>query len=285
MPIRVNCNACGTQMNVADKFAGKRAKCPKCEAPIDIPKVSTGAEDDLSLADEAPKKRTDPTTKGWGATPTRSHLDDLLDEAGVKAAVEGPVCPGCGAGIQPGAVICIDCGLNFQTGERVATLASAGAMMTSAKAMSENEKIMAKAEAAIEENPITQEDMGYGDGPESYLIAGAALLIGTLLVAAIVGTIFLFDRITNSTGATVTVMVVVGAIFQVIGMIWISVAAFRENVGHGIATLLCPLYTMIFGVMRMGGLWMPTICLIIGWVAVVVASAMLAFEGAKPITS
>jgi len=285
MPIRVHCKACGSQLNVADKFAGKRGKCPKCAAPIDIPNATAGGEGDLLLADEPGAKRPDLTNKGWGSAPTRSHLDDLLDEAGVKGVVEGPVCPNCGSEVQPGAVICIDCGLNLQTGERISTLASAEGALVGGQKLSENEKIMRKAEAAIEENPITQEDEGYGDGPESYLIAGIALLVGSLMVAAIVGTIFLFDRLTTSNAATVMVMVVVGAIFQTIGLIWIAVAAFRENIGQGIATLICPLYGIIFGVMRMGGLWVPTMCLVIGVVAEIVAAAIQFFADATPITS
>lgn len=286
MPIRVACPSCGHQLNVADKFGGKRGKCPKCAATVDIPMPTTAAEgeDDFRLADEVPSRRQDITTKGWGQAPVRSHLDDLLDEVGVKAAVEGPVCPACGAETPEGAVICIECGLNLQTGERIhSTVQIDGS--GGGKALSENEKIMLKAEAAIEDNPITQEDEGYGDGPESFLIAGGALLAGALVVAAIVGTIFLFDKLTNSTGATVMVMAVVGSIFLSIGNIWIMIAAFREHVGQGIATLVCVIYALIFGFMRMGALWVPTLCLTMGLIAAIVAGAVWAFQDAQAITS
>ncbi len=37
MAIRVQCSSCGATMNVKDELAGKRGKCPKCGAVIDVP--------------------------------------------------------------------------------------------------------------------------------------------------------------------------------------------------------------------------------------------------------
>lgn len=37
MPIRVACGACGAGFAVADEAAGRRGKCPKCKAPIEVP--------------------------------------------------------------------------------------------------------------------------------------------------------------------------------------------------------------------------------------------------------
>jgi predicted Zn finger-like uncharacterized protein len=41
MPIRVQCNGCKTALAVKDHLAGKRVRCPKCQAPIAVPE--TGA--------------------------------------------------------------------------------------------------------------------------------------------------------------------------------------------------------------------------------------------------
>jgi len=38
MPINVTCPGCMTRFSVADKFAGQKGPCPKCKAPITIPK-------------------------------------------------------------------------------------------------------------------------------------------------------------------------------------------------------------------------------------------------------
>lgn len=37
MPIPVNCPGCSVKLKAADTAAGKRIKCPKCQAPIDVP--------------------------------------------------------------------------------------------------------------------------------------------------------------------------------------------------------------------------------------------------------
>ena len=37
MPIEIRCPKCGRKLNVPDKYAGKRAKCPKCQGVIEIP--------------------------------------------------------------------------------------------------------------------------------------------------------------------------------------------------------------------------------------------------------
>ena len=38
MPINVTCPSCQTRFKVSDKFAGQKGPCPKCKAPIQIPK-------------------------------------------------------------------------------------------------------------------------------------------------------------------------------------------------------------------------------------------------------
>jgi hypothetical protein len=40
MSIRANCAGCGRTLNVADKFAGKRARCPVCQGIVQIPGVT-----------------------------------------------------------------------------------------------------------------------------------------------------------------------------------------------------------------------------------------------------
>ena len=55
MSLSVQCGECGAKYNVSDALAGKRAKCKKCGATMQIPKpaVETGAEDDaLSVLED-----------------------------------------------------------------------------------------------------------------------------------------------------------------------------------------------------------------------------------------
>lgn len=278
MPIQCTCGSCGATMKVADKFAGKKAKCPKCGAAIEIPAPTNAGDslfgDDLLLADETPRAKPKPTGTGWGSGGNvRSHLDDLLDEAGVEARVEGPTCPACGAAVEDGAILCISCGLNFQTGEKVYSHVAHDPDQAR-KQMSETEKIMARAEADIEVNPISNEDSGYGDGPESFLLAAAAFLIGTLLVAVVVGVVFLFDKLaSNNAGAMTIAMFVISTIFAIIGKVWIMVSAFKESLVQGILTLMCDLYVPIYGIIHMRELWMPTICYFMAFGAAIAGAA------------
>ena len=36
MPISVICPSCGTKLNAPDQHAGKRGKCPKCQATVEL---------------------------------------------------------------------------------------------------------------------------------------------------------------------------------------------------------------------------------------------------------
>lgn len=45
-------------------------------------------------------------------------MDSLLDDVGLKKR-KGPMCPKCSADIRPGAVVCTNCGLNFELGEQL----------------------------------------------------------------------------------------------------------------------------------------------------------------------
>ena len=53
MPISVSC-ACGARLKVRDEAAGKRVKCPKCQAPIQVPEAEAPAEPELQILDEPP---------------------------------------------------------------------------------------------------------------------------------------------------------------------------------------------------------------------------------------
>jgi len=48
MGIKFNCPACGRPLNVKSELAGKRGRCPKCQAKIDIP--AEGADSDTAAA-------------------------------------------------------------------------------------------------------------------------------------------------------------------------------------------------------------------------------------------
>lgn len=278
MSIRFACEHCQSGLNVADKFGGKRVKCPKCSQPIQVPAAEADelalASDELVPAAEEPK-----APAGWGGA-ARTHLDDLLDEAGVKARVEGPACPECGSAIDPDAIICVECGYNLQTGQQMATMTSRETFEASG---SESEKILRKAEQDLEDNPVDADDGNFGDGPESFIIAAVAIFGGALLVAGIVFLIFIFDRISgdNQTAQAVVTFVVCGA-FYFIGRLWILINGFMTNVTAGVVMLIPvvgDVWAIIFGFMRMKALWMPTGLCILGILGQIIGLIILAVSG------
>ena len=78
--IAFKCSSCGHSLSVDAAYAGKKCKCPRCSKVILIPAAEAA----------------EPASAG---------------------SAEG--CPGCGRPVAPGQVICVNCGLNLKTGERM----------------------------------------------------------------------------------------------------------------------------------------------------------------------
>src|SRR5262245_14192760 len=128
MPIKVACR-CGQKFAAKDELAGKTIRCPKCGDPIAIPTAETQPVAGRSQAqaparqqarnqDDDPLRMAAPSAARAGGDP---FLNELLLEAGVTSDIShtGPRCPGCNAPIQPDAVLCVKCGYNVRTGQRM----------------------------------------------------------------------------------------------------------------------------------------------------------------------
>lgn len=100
MPIKFKCTKCDNVLTVPDNLAGKQGKCPKCQTALRVPMPKTAG----ATAQAAPA--FDP------------RMNDLLNEVGVVQKT-GPVCPNCQNDVKPGVVICVSCGFNLQTGQRM----------------------------------------------------------------------------------------------------------------------------------------------------------------------
>ncbi|MEM8494550.1 MAG: hypothetical protein AAF916_02190 [Planctomycetota bacterium] len=129
--VKFKCEYCGKRIGVPSKYAGRRVKCPGCDAPITVPEpdlVGAGAlnppagdaVDQLAaLAADSP------------SAPVSSGLRQIEDPAEASANKQGPkTCPKCGATVNPSAKICVDCGhgfggLNAKTRVRAQKTASA----------------------------------------------------------------------------------------------------------------------------------------------------------------
>jgi hypothetical protein len=91
MPIPVSCQ-CGYQVDAPDQYAGKQVPCPSCQNPLQVP-----------LPQQAP---------------VDAMLDEMLSDAGITAVTPGGYrCPNCTASISGGAIICLACGYNVESGQ------------------------------------------------------------------------------------------------------------------------------------------------------------------------
>ena len=97
MPITIHC-LCNKTFQVPDELAGKRIKCGKCGRPHRVPVAS-------------------PSSSPEGG------VFGMLDESEI-APQPRPTCPSCQRKLKPGAVICVDCGVNVHTGEKLIVIAT-----------------------------------------------------------------------------------------------------------------------------------------------------------------
>lgn len=265
MAIKVKCGGCGAGFNAKDELAGRRVKCPKCKNPITI---------------EAAKKPAPQKTK---VAAGHNPLLDLLDEQNVKSVVQGPSCLNCGSEITQGAIVCIECGYNHETGETLETEAydddiDAGADST----MSDADRIMAKAEKDIDDMPVTSDAQNFGDGAESFLIAGVAFVMGAILIGLGITVIFMMDIVGEYLNSGfISFMASIG-LYVSMGL-WITIVAFRQKPAHGIACVCTGfLWCIVYGFMQGKTLMLPTIVLIACGVIGLASGLYVSYKGIAP---
>jgi hypothetical protein len=78
MPIPVVCQSCGVKLNAPDSAAGKRTKCPKCQAIMTIPSLPKPEPEPEAdqLAFTAPAKPTPPAPKAKPKPPVKNDYEE-----------------------------------------------------------------------------------------------------------------------------------------------------------------------------------------------------------------
>ena len=263
MPIKVKCGSCSAQFKAKEELAGRRVKCPKCQNPVVIAAAAAPTP-----AARAPKR---------GANP----LLDILDEEDVRSRTSGPICDNCGSEVKHGAVICIDCGFNLETGDRLETDASED--IENNAGMSGTDQIMRKAQRELEEGEDSGADGDFGDGAESYLIAAVAGFFGLIMLAMALSVVFFMETLT--TLMSPAGISLIASVLMYLGMMaWISVVAFSSSQTHGIACLASlGIYCPIFGFMNGKTLLLPTICMLVSVVMLFATGLYVYYNGVAPI--
>ena len=258
MAIKAKCGSCSNPITVRDEFGGKVVKCPKCTKPMTIPKSN-------AVAAIAAAKQ--PQTVAAGQTQKRYNpLLDLLDEAGVESRPTGPCCDNCGAPMSATAIICIDCGFNMATRQKLETavLIDDDDRAETDK-MTDGEKLLARAEKAIDDSPVTSEGQDFGDDAGDstmvmFVAAGGALV----LIAVGLFCMLAMEKILEMTGlSSPQISVMISIIMWIACGTWISILAFNASPAHGLGCVLSlGLYCPVFGFMQGKGLIVPTLVMI-----------------------
>lgn len=261
MPIKVNCGSCSASFKAKDELAGRRVKCPKCQQPIVIAAAPVAAK-------PAPAKRP--------ANP----LLDLLDDEDVRSVARGPICGNCGVEVKNGTVICIECGFNQETGDRLTTEASED--VASGANMSGTEQMMRKAERDLEDIPISTDEDDFGDGAESYIIALVAAFFGAILLGICMAVILSMEQLSQLMAPAGISFI--ASILLYVGMAaWLTIVAFQAATGHGIGCVASGgLYCPIFGFMQGKTLLLPAIVMLVAMFMMIATGLYVSWYGWAP---
>ncbi|MEQ8790865.1 MAG: hypothetical protein RIC55_31675 [Pirellulaceae bacterium] len=291
MPIKVTCQ-CGQSFAAKDEMAGKTVRCPKCKQPLKIP---GGASRPTS-----PSAPQSAQPRGVPAAPA-NDLGDLFDEIGLappEPTATGHPCPSCGQPMRPGAVLCVNCGFNLQTGQRVAS----DAPQTAAKPKDAEEghgaaaaeEMIAKASKELSETPISAEgtDFGEGTNPIAWVVALCLpLLLGVAVFAiAMWGTYFQYYMEFIGTGIEkgdyllITLALLSICLTATLMTAWFRIVfiALEENILWGLLCILvCGIAVPVYGIIRWQKClsWVITflVCAVLSVPLLIVQFAMFAF--------
>ena len=262
MPIRVECS-CGQVLKVADTMAGKSGKCPKCQNVVRIPAAGGASESatkptlaakssGVAKSAGASKPVAEKAVVAAGANPNR--MDSLFEEAGLVKKV-GNFCPNCDTPYPTGALLCTRCGLNLQTGEKLAAHET-----EAARAEFRNKHLNEAAQMMRREDDLQSRTLNAGT---PWWVMLCVLLSGISIAAA--GIIIVDGRLTEPqptstpigklqalpVGLMLSLVLAINCILVTnFAHFAVVVAAFREKTSYGWMSLLVPMYSGYYGISR-----------------------------------
>ncbi len=258
MPIPVPC-ACGKQVAVPDKYAGKKIKCPSCGQAMRVPAAAgvtpqSTSKENGTIAVQCPCGRSvahNPSLAGKTVKcpgcgqplgiPVRQQMDRVsgppqgtvtgiapgkpaggLDDLLDEIGLSdgsGDRCPNCRAEMPEDAVVCVQCGFNVRAGRKMDTKRPLTAKDRLARASKRSRS-----------------------GPKKSGSAWAMpLIVGGLFLVA-VGIWPFYPE------ASLRMVQVVSSIAMFVGAIWLVVIAFHVSPLEGLLCLVVPFYTLVFAI-------------------------------------
>ncbi len=281
MPIKVHCGNCKANFQAKDSLAGKRVKCPKCSSPIVVGQNRVGG---ATAGKEAGKVAAGKKAASAGV---HNPLLGLLDEAQVASAIAGPMCPFCAAEIKRGQVICLECGHNLETGDKLKTVViddendeDEGGIVDPTQ--SDASKILAKAERDIDAMPVSADGQNFGEGGDSYFITLVAGLVLVGFVALGLTIILTMDVITMYI-ASHFVSFLASVVMALAMVIWITIVAFKQKPIHGVVCIATVgLWCLVYGFLQGRDLIVPTLILLAAFVIGGGSGAYCIYAGIYP---
>jgi hypothetical protein len=151
-----------------------------------------------------------------------------------------------------GAVICVACGFNSQTGETVFTTVK---RTKSDGHGSAAETVLAKAAEELAKGPVMAKEQTTGG-----VLAGYVLSFGLLVLAVVtMGLAYIgFTKIESSGNSQYyagIVMMVVGNLMGFTAAIVLIVKNFKSGLVHGLCSIFIPFYAPIYGALSGHGFW------------------------------
>ena len=233
MPIAVACQ-CGQRFQAKDELAGKVVKCPKCGQALRIPSPRPQAQPSPQLAPTPPNSAAHASTPANVGGP--GSLDDLFDEVGIEQSQSGMRCTQCGKPMPAGGVLCVHCGYNHETGERIRRVSGDG---------EEDELDESFGNAQLDR---AAKHIRYRE--EESKKTNDLLPWWTYLIALIVLACFVVGMAMLPTSVAVMVsgglLIGLAMLASLAGQIWVVVVAFKDSTMQGILVLFVPFYFFIY---------------------------------------
>ncbi len=182
------------------------------------------------------------------------------------------------------AVVCVECGFNVETGKKLTTSVYEDDLDTGVKdvGMTDAESIMAKAQKDIEDMPVTSHGQDFGDGADSFLIAGVSLLVMLILVGIGLTVIFTMDIISQSI-ASWFISFVASLVLWAVMAIWITFVAFKQKPVHGIVCIATAgVWCIVYGFMQGKQLLLPTVILLMSVIVGAASGTYTMYKGIRP---
>lgn len=128
--IKFKCKSCENKISVRAEYVGKKVKCPGCKQPLRVPsprpkRAATGAPVTVAVDSDA----SDASTKSYSLadlaemeanaevelTELTSKVTNQASQVRIKG---GKDCPQCASSVKKEAILCINCGHNFESGKQ-----------------------------------------------------------------------------------------------------------------------------------------------------------------------